>query len=164
MEQIAGQLGQNPVHGVIYLHSIQNVRFTAVDKANIRILKAICGESFFPHVAFVTTRWDRVDRKYNDQYETVNHDLEMARRSLLQKSPRVFKFLNDGKSHERVLDYFVDRIRAEPAPPQLLFAEELRKYCFDRKPKKAVRKTEAGKQMAAESKKVSEKPSCCTIL
>jgi len=159
-------MGQEHVSGVIYFHSIQSVRLAGVDKANIRILKAICGEPFFPHVAFVTSRWDRVDLlKYGQDYETRNHHLELERQKLLPKGPRIFKFLNDAESHERVLDYFAKQVDiTAPAPPRLLFAEELKRYRYERKPVRAVRKTEASKQMAVESQKVSAGFSCCSIL
>lgn len=168
LEQIARQLaamGQRRVNGVIYFHSIQNVRLGKADLANFRILKAICGENF-PDVAFVTTRWDRLDLdKYRNQYETINHDLEMERRNLLPKGPRIFKFLNDDKSHRRVLDYFADKVHTAGTelPAQLQFAQELKRYQYEKKPEKAVRKTQASKRMVAESQKVSEGNSCCII-
>ncbi|KAK0711807.1 P-loop containing nucleoside triphosphate hydrolase protein [Lasiosphaeris hirsuta] len=169
LEQIAhqlGKIGQEHVNGVIYFHSIKNIRLGAVDRANIRILKAMCGEPFFPHVAFVTSHWDRIDHtNFGEQYETINHDLELERRKLLPKGPRIFRFLNDGKSHELVLDHFVNQANiATTVPPQLLFAEELKRYRYERRPSRAVRKTEASKQMAVESKKVGGRSSSCSIL
>jgi len=162
------KMGQEHVTGVIYFHSIQNIRLGAVDKANIRILKAICGEPFFPNVAFVTSRWDCIDfsnPEFKRQYDTINHHLELERRNLLPKGPRIFKFLNDGKSHKDVLDYFfADQANAAAPPPQLLFAQELKRYRFEKRPSRAVRKTEAGKQMEVELKKVGGQFSCCTIL
>jgi len=159
LEQIAsqfGMMGQESVSGVIYFHSIQNPRLTGADKANFRILKAICGE-YFSHVAFVTSFWDRVDLlKHGKEFNNRNYDLELERRHLLPKSPRIFRFLNDSKSHKIVLDYFAAQVKpAGPAPPQLLFAEELKRYQYEKKPTRAVRKTAAGKQMMAELKKVS---------
>ena len=168
LEQIAmqlGAMGQECVSGVIYFHSIQSVRIGAADMANFRLLQAICGNDF-PHVAFVTSRWDCIDAsKYHEQYETINHDLELERRKLLPKGPRIFKFLNDGKSHIRVLDYFADKVdkTAGLTPPQLRFAEELRRYQYEKRLTKAVRQTEAGKRMIAESQKVSGGFGCCTI-
>lgn len=167
LEDIASQLGvmgQEHVNGVIYCHSIQNPRVLASDMANFRLLQAICGENF-PHVAFVTTRWDRIDLgRYGQQHGTANHDLEMERRNLLPKGPRIFKFLNDGESHKAVLDYFTTQVNASgPAPPQLLFAEELKRYQYQKRPSEAVRKTQASKQVAAQSQKVSAGFSCCII-
>ncbi|KAK0655068.1 hypothetical protein B0T16DRAFT_396113 [Cercophora newfieldiana] len=167
LDQIAHQLknmGQARISGVIYFHSIQTMRLNAVHMANFRILRAICGEHF-PHVAFVTSRWDRVRAEDIQSCETMNHHLELERRTLLPKGPRIIKFLNDGKSHERILDYFADqadKTTGPATPTQLLFAEELKKYQFAERGTKAVRKTKAVKAIEKERKKVS-KGSCCIL-
>lgn len=153
LQQIAHQLrnmGQDHVSGVIYFHSIENTRIQGSDMANFRILRAICGEAFFPRVAFITTRWDRI--KWDQTVENRNQALENERRKLLPTGPKIFKFLNDGESHRSVLDYFFSL----PMPPntQLRFTQELKLYRWDRKLDKAVKKTGAGKEVAAHSKKV----------
>ncbi|KAK4450487.1 P-loop containing nucleoside triphosphate hydrolase protein, partial [Podospora aff. communis PSN243] len=110
LQQVADQLqnlDQERVNGVIYFHSIEGARLSGVDRDNIRILKKICGDEFFPRVAFVTTRWDRIRRSEWDPILVPrNRDLETERMKLLPNGPSIFRFLNDGESHKAVLDYF----------------------------------------------------------
>jgi hypothetical protein len=47
-----------PIHGIIFLHSIKETKFTGTAAQNLRLLQAICGESFFAHVVLATTMWD----------------------------------------------------------------------------------------------------------
>jgi hypothetical protein len=96
----------------------------------------------------------------------MNHDIELERRKLLPRGPRIFKFLNDGRSHEWILDYFADQVdntAAPAAPPQLQFAEELKRFQFEKNGARAVRKTGAVRQMENERKKVSRGESCCVM-
>ncbi|KAK4446664.1 hypothetical protein QBC34DRAFT_411133 [Podospora aff. communis PSN243] len=168
LAQIADQLGKMDkacISGVIYMHSIQDMRLTAVHMANFRMLRAICGEQF-PHVAFVTSRWDRVRHEDNRRYDRMNHDLELERRRLLPRGPRIFRFLNDDESHEQILDYFadqVDRTTGGVTPPRLQFAEELKRRQFEKKGSKAVRQTGAVKEIERERRKVSKAPTCCIL-
>lgn len=153
LQVIAGQLqhlGQERVSGVIYFHSIEGVRLHGVDMTNIRLLKAICGTPFFPRVAFVTTRWDRMRDSDYEMLMQRNTELEAARKDLLPCGPEIFRFLNDGKSHQPVLEYFARQGSAAAQPP-LLFAQELERY-RQRRLKSAVKKTTAGKQVATKGK------------
>ncbi|KAK1832962.1 nucleolar GTP-binding protein 1 [Podospora conica] len=161
LDKIASQLssmGQVHVSGVIYFHDIQKQRLRGVDRANLRILRAICGRPFFPHVALLTTCWDCINPKFATEYNTILHDLEFERAKYLPNGPRTFKFnLDDKIPHKQVLDHFVTQVKsAAPSPlPELLFAEELKKYGYQHKNKKrmrAVKKTEAGIQIATETK------------
>ena len=117
-------------------------------------------------MAFVTSRWDRVRPEDLPSWETMNHDLEFKRRELLPRGPRIFRFLNDGESHKRILDYFADQVdntAGSAKPPQLLFAKELERYQFEKRGPKAVRKTEVVKEIEKERKKVSKGLSCCIL-
>ena len=173
LDDIARQLsemGHKHVTGIVYLHSIKLGRLTGTDKTNFEILKAICGEDF-PHVAFVTTHWDRInlaDPKCRTYFNNINFDVDQERRKFLRKGPRGFQFHNDGESHKQVLDYFAGHVdntaEVGAEPPQLLFAAQLQTYQYKRKPKRALRKTEAAKRLEAESQKVSGGLSCCVIL
>lgn len=58
----------------------------------------------------------------------------------------IFRFLNDGKSHQPVLEHFACG-NSGAAEPLLLFAQELEPY-RQRKVKSAVKKTTAGKQVS----------------
>lgn len=149
LQDIADQLrklDQQRVSGVVYFHSIEGVRLNGVDLANIRLLRAICGEPFFPRVAFITTRWDRMKESDSEMLEKRNKELETERNKLLPKGPKIFRFLNDGMSHKDVLEYFAGK-HAETAQPPLQFAQELELY-RQGKLKMAVKKTTAGQQVS----------------
>ncbi|KAK0623865.1 P-loop containing nucleoside triphosphate hydrolase protein [Immersiella caudata] len=159
LHKIAKQLrslGQERVSGVIYFHSIEGVRLSAIDLDNIRILKKICGVDFFPRVAFVTTRWDRIKQtEWNALLQPRHQELTKAWNDMMPTGP-TFKFLNDdSKSHEEVLEYFAAQT-GEPsdAIPQLLFAQELDRYRWEQNPIKAVKRSTAGKEMVARGSNV----------
>ncbi|KAK0631474.1 P-loop containing nucleoside triphosphate hydrolase protein [Immersiella caudata] len=168
LDEIAQQLsrmGQPRINGIIYFHSIQNMRLSGVHKANFRLLQAICGQQF-PHVVFVTSRWDRIRMEDEEHCEIMNHHLELERRKLFPRGPRIKKFLNDSRSHEAILDYFADRVdsTAEPATsPQLQFIEELRRFQFAKTGARALRKTGAVREIERERKRVSKGSSCSVM-
>jgi hypothetical protein len=159
------KMGQGRVSGVIFFHSIEGARLTAVDRANLRILTSICGEEFHPHVAFVTTRWDRIKPSQHKKLVTRNNAIELERKKILPKGPAIFKFLNDGESHQPVLEYFAQLVKTGTAAPPLQFVNELERYYKNWiiSTRTAVKKTEAGKEIIATSGKVGSS-SCCTIL
>jgi hypothetical protein len=159
------KMGQGRVSGVIFFHSIAGARLTGVDRANLRILTSICGERFHPHVAFVTTRWDCINPREHQKLVTRNNDIELERKKLLPKGPAIFKFLNDGESHQPVLEYFAQLVKTDIAAPPLQFVEELERYYknWTMSTTTAVKKTKAGKEIIATSGKVGSS-SCCTIL
>jgi len=154
------ELRQKRVSGVIYFHSIEGQRLGGVDMDNIRLLKAICGEPFFPRVAFMTSRWDRMRERDYKILMKRNAELETARKDLLPQGPEIFRFLNDGKSHQPVLDYFA-RMSIVAAQPQLLFAQELERY-RQKKLRFAVKKTTAGQQVS--KLRVHKRSGICTFL
>lgn len=144
------QMGQERVSGVIYFHSIESARLHAIDMTNLRLLKAICGNPFFPRVAFVTTRWDRWQDSDHSILLRRNAELELARGELLPEGPEIFRFLNDGQSHQPVLDYFARKCSEAPQP-RLLFSQELETY-RRRRLRTAVKRTTAGKQLSNKPK------------
>lgn len=165
LQEIADHLRKSkrdPVNGVIYFHSIEGARLQGTDMDNFRLLRAICGEPFYSRVAFVTTRWDLIKPSEWANLEKRNQDLEAVRSDLLPTGPRIFKFLNDNRSHEKVLEYYTDLAEmsgssdnrggsSTPAAPELLFAQELERY---RRSWNPVAKTAAGKEVKDREKKV----------
>lgn len=157
-------MGQGRVSGVIFFHSIEGARLTAVDRANLRIVTKICGERFHPHVAFVTTRWDCINPSEYEKLVVRNDNIEEERKKLLPGGPAIFKFLNDGKSHRPVLEYFSQLVETGTAAPPLQFVEELEWYYKRRtSTKTAVASTEAGKAIKATARKAG-RWSYCTFL
>jgi len=153
------QLGQEQVSGVIYFHSIESPRFDGIHKDNVRVLKAICGERFSPHVAFVTTQWNRISKEAFPIYEGRHNQFDQEFQRLLPGAPSTFKFATDGKSHQLLLEYFA---RLAKPDHQLRFAQELERYMHRKDIKiSAVKKTTVGKQITSKKKVRS---GICTFL
>lgn len=49
--------GQFPIHGVVFLHDISEVRFSGSQRKTLLILRALCGESCMRNVIVGTMRW-----------------------------------------------------------------------------------------------------------
>ncbi|KDR82108.1 hypothetical protein GALMADRAFT_23649, partial [Galerina marginata CBS 339.88] len=83
--------------GVIYLHDISLSRFSSIASYDLTVLRAAFGSSkeSFEKVAFVTTKWDRVD--FNQ-----GHDREKELRSiwddLIRRGSQVYRFENENSS------------------------------------------------------------------
>ncbi|KAH7385572.1 P-loop containing nucleoside triphosphate hydrolase protein [Phaeosphaeria sp. MPI-PUGE-AT-0046c] len=62
--------------GIIFLHSINTVRFSGSHKRYLDTFRRLCGEEAFKNVALVTTMWERE-----------NHDTKYQRDAALQSGP-----------------------------------------------------------------------------
>ena len=151
------ELGQEQVSGVIYFHSIESPKFDGIHKENVRILKAICGKDFYSRVAFVTTRWNRINVKCKSLYEDRHEQFDKEFQNLLPGTPPTFKFLKDGRSHIPLLEHLAS---LDSPGHQLQFVHELDLYMsqHNRKPKRSeakkqevrkseVKQTTVGKQI-----------------
>lgn len=67
--------------GVIYVHPITESRLTASARLNVEVLKAMCGEHFYPHVVICTTMWNNQPQGQMDKLDLRRDDL------LLNKEP-----------------------------------------------------------------------------
>lgn len=86
--EILGKLAQfccQPEHqaldGILYFHRITDLKFSGRDMVKLRLLQALCGPDFYPHLTIVSTMWDRIP----------NEDVEMQcqeRVVQLRTSPR----------------------------------------------------------------------------
>lgn len=50
----------SPLKGIIYIHSIADVRFRGSAGLNLRILRQMCGDQALRNVMLITSRWDQV--------------------------------------------------------------------------------------------------------
>jgi len=142
------------VTAAIYFHRITDGRLTGSARFNLEIFKQLCGESFYPRVAFVTTMWDVVGLRGLQRYNTLNSELQEKYFRLADRGPDSFKLNNDPKSCEKVLRYLGTLPDASQLS-RLLFSEQLA-----RSRSTNVRKTSAGK----EALKKSGRGGACTIL
>ena len=160
------ELGQEQVSGVIYFHSIESPKFDGIHNDNVRVLKAICGEAFYPRVAFVTTRWNVISKEFRNLYEDRHRQFDEEFQKLMPGAPPTFKFLLDGKSHQPLLEHLA---RLNSPDHQLQFAQELKLYIRQHRQTRNsevrvsdVKKTTVGKYITTSKRKV--RSGICTFL
>lgn len=87
-----------PVAGVIYFHRITDTRFSAAERLNLEVVKAICGEEFYPHIVLCTSMWDTLPNDARGHYQVVAHHARLMTllRSSHPSSPAPFQDLLDG--------------------------------------------------------------------
>ncbi|KAK0645441.1 hypothetical protein B0T16DRAFT_457474 [Cercophora newfieldiana] len=135
------------VNGVIYFHRITDLRLTGPAATQIEILEQICGKDFYPHVAFVTSMWNRINRKVDVSYDNLH-------KALGQKySAWEFFQFTDGASAEKVLE----SLRGNAATTATLQLEKEVRASGSKA--SSVRKTKAGKRIEREMDR-----NRCTIL
>jgi hypothetical protein len=57
------------LHGIIYLHRIQDVRMSGSARTNLRMFQKLCGEKALKNVILVTMFWDKVDLAEGERRE-----------------------------------------------------------------------------------------------
>ena len=113
------------VFGVVYFHDITNIRFSGTAGATTSILKRICGKSFFPHIACVTTMWDTIHAERQPRYEAINEILGESELNF-GGSPKIFKRMRDDRECAlAVLGHFQNLAVSRPVPPTLQIVKEL---------------------------------------
>lgn len=54
---LAIQKSRFPIHGIVFLHDISEVKFSGSQRKTLSILRALCGEKCMGNVIVGTTRW-----------------------------------------------------------------------------------------------------------
>lgn len=54
------QHSTQPIDGILYLHRITDLKFSGRDMLKLRLLQALCGNEFYPHLTIVSTMWNRI--------------------------------------------------------------------------------------------------------
>jgi len=140
------------VFGAIYFHSIGEVRMKGSGVYVLEIFKAICGERFYPHVAFVTTKWDAIKPQYYGRLEESHNELKAGPMKL--RDAPIFKRLRDDREcSEVLLEHFARLARKKPTPPQLQLLNENKGNIGD---------TTAGRRILKESR--SGPSVCCAVM
>ncbi|KAK0652613.1 P-loop containing nucleoside triphosphate hydrolase protein [Cercophora newfieldiana] len=120
------KMAPDKVFGAIYFHNITEVRMTGTGLSVLDIFKAICGERFYPHVAFVTTMWDTIKPQFHRKFQITNTELGNGPMKL-KGAPGVFRRLrDDDECSKDVLQHFALLSRQRATPPPLLLMMELR--------------------------------------
>ncbi|KAK0753683.1 hypothetical protein B0T18DRAFT_424190 [Schizothecium vesticola] len=136
--------GELMVSGVIYFHCITDMRLTGTARTHIEILSEICGKHFYPRIAFVTTMWNRI--KAGDRtYERLHGSLGQKYTHIVRPH-MLFRFSNDRKSAEAVLEHF-NKPYTPVSRAELQLEVEVRQSGSGAS---AVRKTKAGRRIDAD--------------
>ncbi|KAF8243217.1 hypothetical protein K440DRAFT_613982 [Wilcoxina mikolae CBS 423.85] len=78
--------------GVLYIHDIKPDRFSASMDLNLEMLKSLCGESFFPNITMITTKWGDLRSSGLRRAERRQKELESGPwKDLLTAGARAFK-------------------------------------------------------------------------
>ena len=140
------------VFGAIYFHSISEVRMKGSGVYVLEIFKAICGERFHPHVAFVTTKWDAIKPQYYPRLQESHNELK-AGPMKLRDAPIFQRLRDDGECSKVLLEHFARLARKKPTPPQLQLLRETQGNVAD---------TTAGRRILKESR--SGPSVCCAVM
>ncbi|KAK0653043.1 P-loop containing nucleoside triphosphate hydrolase protein [Cercophora newfieldiana] len=154
-------IGSSEITGAVYFHRITDGRLTGSLRSNLEIFRQICGEDFFPRVAFATTMWDIVGQKASTRYENINQELGRRYLRFGETGPEIFKCSNNEASCRRVLDHFSNFASTAEGktPAQLLLLKELSSKSVT---ESSVRKTSAGRE--AMRKTGGNRGGLCVIL
>jgi hypothetical protein len=137
------------VAGIIYLYKITDMRFTGASRMNLEILKALCGEQFYPHLVLSSTMWDEM------RDESGVMQAKERERELLQ-SPHIWKdILAKGAEYKRYSGSqeqghcMVDHLLSRQNAPSMAITIELRDQSVDN--------TTVGQLITEEGRKREEK-------
>ncbi|KAJ8114619.1 hypothetical protein OPT61_g3546 [Boeremia exigua] len=126
--------------GIVYLHRILDVRLGGAAMKNLRMFRALCGESSLEAVVLATTRWEKVDQDEGlDREQQLKTNPQMWQR-MIQHGSKVMRQNNDAVSANTILQYLIRRRK----PVTLDIQREL----VDNK--KDLNETSAGQELHAE--------------
>lgn len=112
------------IHGVIYLHSIKETQFAGTAKVNLDLLRAICGDAFWPHVVLATTMWDDLppDVTLHQKFERRHTELEgIFWKDMVEKGALVSKYTGSKTSVLEMVDMLIN---TKMTPPLLTMQKE----------------------------------------
>ncbi|KPI44913.1 uncharacterized protein AB675_2326 [Cyphellophora attinorum] len=88
------------LHGIIYMVSVNNPRFTGFSARNIAMFKALLGEDFYKNVILCTTMWDELPIAEGIAREEELRTRPMIWLSLVRGGSKVFR-VGDEQAHQR---------------------------------------------------------------
>ncbi|KZM24314.1 uncharacterized protein EKO05_0005630 [Ascochyta rabiei] len=151
LKAIAGWLQTNKaaIAGVVYLHRIDERRFTGTHRLVFDIVRAICGKHFYPHLVLCTTMWDKLHRDVLGEAEERESELVGAEdlwNPLLERQAEYMRYTGDRASGLAI----IQKLLEHPATGKMELQLELRNPCD-------VEDTRAGRVITAELRKKEER-------
>jgi hypothetical protein len=113
------------LNGIIYLHSIADVRWSGSTRRSLNMLRTICGPENYDAIVLTTTFWDEVDKAAGDTREAQLLSDMNKWDQLVHKSPKSFVRRHDQgyKTAMSIIDLIVKR----DTKHELLIQKELAK-------------------------------------
>lgn len=159
LEDIAETLArlQQEVFGAIYFHNITEKRMKGTALAVLDVFKAMCGQEFYPHMAFVTTMWDTVHKRVHRNLGVTHEELRNGPMRLRNSVGVYQRLADDDQLAKDLLNRFWLLARDRPAPPTLHLVKELGPGA------RTVASTSAGRRLLKDDR---TKPSdgCCAVM
>jgi hypothetical protein len=152
LSAIAGWLQTNQVSiaGIVYLHRINEKRFTGANRLLLKILQSMCGQHFLPHVVLCTTMWDKIpDKAVFSEAEARESELVGAEdlwNPLLARGAKYMRYTGDRASGFSI----VEALLKHPSASKMELQLELRNPGCD------VEDTLAGRVITAEIRRKEE--------
>jgi hypothetical protein len=151
LTSIATWIQRNNVEiaGIVYLHQITDIRFTGASRMHLKILKAMCGQNFFPHIVLSSTMWDRLsdDCAYTEA-ETREKELVSSPdiwETMIRNGSKYMRYTGSQESGNSMIYHLL----AKQGPPSMAIVQQLRNPI--------VMDTTAGQVITEESRKREEK-------
>lgn len=120
--------------GIIYLHSISDVRMTGSSMANIRMFRALCGDENFSKLVLATTKWENTKKEDAETRHTVLSSPDGYWSPFIAGGSKVRRLKNTKKSANALLEEVLGLNRHT-------FAPRIQQEMMEGKP---IRDTEAG--------------------
>ncbi|KAI5785696.1 P-loop containing nucleoside triphosphate hydrolase protein [Pyronema domesticum] len=118
------------IAGVLYVHAISPGRFSKSEDLNLDMLKALCGERFFPNITIVTTMWQNYAGPTKKRVERKQKELEEGPwKELLGGGARIFSH-HYGISEPEAEDYPEDAEKLEAYKEELAEGHERARHAL----------------------------------
>ncbi|KAI0151262.1 hypothetical protein BJ166DRAFT_501402 [Pestalotiopsis sp. NC0098] len=117
---------RSSITGIIYIQRITDRKMTGTSVLNLKILKRLCGEHFYPSVALVSSMWNSIPNdRINRQCETREHRLIDSEfwGDMVSGGSKTFRFEGDRASGLRIIKHFTGNNHDHMSVPQ--FVREL---------------------------------------
>lgn len=138
------------IHGIIYLHAIDDNRVGGSKQRNLDMFKALCGPGTYAHTTIATTMWSKTGTNLKDIETVANREAQLKYdpsffQGILAQGARMFRHAHDQSPQDSargIVRHVVNQSMSSPIP--LLIQREL----VDEK--KPLEDTEAGKVLSME--------------
>ncbi|KAK6214586.1 hypothetical protein LQW54_004308 [Pestalotiopsis sp. IQ-011] len=96
-----------PLHGILYLHRISDVRLAGSGMKNLRVFRKLCGPDALKKVILVTTLWDQVSESVGAAREEELRATEDFWGSMIKKGSRIERYSNSKESAVKLVGLLI---------------------------------------------------------